>query len=1039
MTRRPSTSIVANPVLIGAVTALVVMVGTYLAYNANTGLPFVPTSRLTLEVADGGTIGRDSEVREGGYRIGVVEGLEPVRRSDGRVVAAVTLKLDKVAAPVPVDSTFFVRAKGAIGGKYIDLQRGRSERMFGEGARVPLDRVETTADLDQVLSAFDAPTRAGIRRGLSGMGDGLVSRGADVNETIRLLPETLPLLESVMANLDNPRTRLERFIRASADLAAALAPVAPAMTAWIGDMATTFDALASDPGALQETIARTPPTLADGTAALRGTRPTLRRTAALLGDVEATARTARGALPPLTTALRASTPPLRRGPELAEDLDAALQAVDGLSRDPATATALRAVAATITTLQPQLRFLAPAETVCNQVTMWTTAVPDILSEPDTTGTILRGIAQVASNTAHDNVATMGANEFVTGRGPDAPGRLAPASARRRLRGRGGGGRPGRLRARPGGLHPLVQPARRHAGQVLSPGGHRPARHPRAGRRPGLQDVRPPGRRPRRRCVARAARHDVHPQPRRQRRPGGAVRRRQRNRRSDVAVGALAFVVVVLAWWGAFSRELPWGDHFVVRASFEDAANVKKGSPVRVAGVQVGKVTGVEHPEDGGPAAIVSFRLDDTGLPLHEDARIEIRPRTFLEGNYFLDLRPGSPSAPRLEDEGTIPVGQTSTAVRLGDVLSPLRKDIRTDLQSLLRDLDTAHEGAGARGLHRSMRWWEPAYRDTAIVADAWRGVEADDLPRFLDSAATVASAIDRSPPALRSLVRDLRTTAGALARERAALGATVAELPRVLRAAHPALGELNDAIPAVRRLAHDAEPGVRASTPALRAGAPFARETARLLSDDELGGLARDLRPAIPKLAALSRRAPALFDQVALASSCTASKLVPFLGEKIEDPDFPANGPLYEELPKSYTGIAGETRSGDANGQWLRVYQNSAQIAYKEPFGFLLTSQPLGGVNPPPPKRKAEFRPDVACETQELPDLRTRALPPPPGTRIDQTTPAVRAMTERAIPAAKRLTERLLRSAGSATRRRVKPMERLFERSDLGTLTRSRR
>ena len=51
--RRPTASIVANPVLVGAVTTLVVIVAVFLAYNANNGLPFVPTRSLNVQIANG--------------------------------------------------------------------------------------------------------------------------------------------------------------------------------------------------------------------------------------------------------------------------------------------------------------------------------------------------------------------------------------------------------------------------------------------------------------------------------------------------------------------------------------------------------------------------------------------------------------------------------------------------------------------------------------------------------------------------------------------------------------------------------------------------------------------------------------------------------------------------------------------------------------------------------------------------------------------------------------------------------------------------
>ena len=71
-TARLTASIVANPVLVGAVTTLVVVVAVFLAYNANNGLPFVPTRSLNVQIANGAELVHGNEVRSGGFRVGVV-------------------------------------------------------------------------------------------------------------------------------------------------------------------------------------------------------------------------------------------------------------------------------------------------------------------------------------------------------------------------------------------------------------------------------------------------------------------------------------------------------------------------------------------------------------------------------------------------------------------------------------------------------------------------------------------------------------------------------------------------------------------------------------------------------------------------------------------------------------------------------------------------------------------------------------------------------------------------------------------------------
>ncbi len=243
--------------------------------------------------------------------------------------------------------------------------------------------------------------------------------------------------------------------------------------------------------------------------------------------------------------------------------------------------------------------------------------------------------------------------------------------------------------------------------------------------------------------------------------------------------------------------------------------------------------------------------------MHRDATVKIRPRLFLEGNWLIDLAPGTPDQPEIEDGGVIPIQQTATPVQLGQVLTALQSDTRKNLQTLLDEYSTAVQGEGANGFRRSIPHWKPAYRDSAIVQDATLGQGAHDLSSYIDGAGRVARGLDRNPRQLRNLITDFDTAAGAFAREADSLERAIAELPRTLRAAQPALAELNGSFPSLRRFARDLEPSVRESGETIEVALPFIRQARRLVSPAELRGLAHDLRPTAPALARLTERSPA--------------------------------------------------------------------------------------------------------------------------------------------------------------------------------------
>src|SRR3954451_17397452 len=117
-------SAIASPVLVGAVTVLIVIVGVYLAYNANKGLPFVPTYDLKAEIPNGQKLIEGNEIRLGGFRVGVVNKMQPeTKMVDGKpkAIALVDMKLDKDVDPLSLDSRVAVRPRSALGLKYLDI------------------------------------------------------------------------------------------------------------------------------------------------------------------------------------------------------------------------------------------------------------------------------------------------------------------------------------------------------------------------------------------------------------------------------------------------------------------------------------------------------------------------------------------------------------------------------------------------------------------------------------------------------------------------------------------------------------------------------------------------------------------------------------------------------------------------------------------------------------------------------------------------------------------------------------------------------
>src|SRR3954466_7836575 len=413
MRRRGTPSIVANPVLVGAVATLVVLVSVFLAYNANNGLPFVPTRSLKVQIASGAELVPGNEIRSGGYRIGIVDDMKPAPLPDGRVAAVLQLKLDEKAGPVPVDSTVVVRPRSALGLKYVEFHRGRSSRTIPDGGTLPVSQATVPVELDEFYDMFDERTRSASRTDLKGFGNAFVGRGYDLNQTIAGAPRLFGHLEDVMRNLADTRTRLPAFFKELGDAARIVAPISKTNAILFTHMATTFEALSRDQRALKDTITKNPPTLATGTESLRVQRPFLAETAAFSHDLRFAAADLKDALPNLNAALKVGVPVTRRSIQMNQDLQTTLDALRNLAETPTTNGALRGLTDTVNTLQPQARFLGPYVTVCNYWNTFWTFDAEHFTAPDSTGGSERALLN-NGNGDPDNVTTMGANEFVHG-------------------------------------------------------------------------------------------------------------------------------------------------------------------------------------------------------------------------------------------------------------------------------------------------------------------------------------------------------------------------------------------------------------------------------------------------------------------------------------------------------------------------------------------------------------------------------------------------------------------------------------------------
>jgi virulence factor Mce-like protein len=380
-----------NPTLIGAVTTLVAIVGLLLAYNANNGLPFVPTYNIRALVPDAAELTPGNEVRVGGKRVGVITEIDARGTRSGVPVASLQLKLEKRIEPISADSQVTVRPRSTLGLKYLELRPGRGAQKVSPGGSLALERAQPIVELDEVINAFDAQTRAGLQGVLGELGDGVAGRGLALNQTLEALPALAGHLQAVAANLRSPRTDLRGLIRGLAATTGAVAPVAASLGRLVQGAAVTLDALAAAGGALGEAISETPATESVATRVFVNVRPVVADTAAFVRAAAPGVRLLGPTSRRLSDALDVGVPVLRRAAGLADRLGRTLRALEGLVRDPATGGSIRKLTVVVSSLEGTLRFANPFQVRCNYLGLWTRNASSVVSEGDGNGTWFRFI------------------------------------------------------------------------------------------------------------------------------------------------------------------------------------------------------------------------------------------------------------------------------------------------------------------------------------------------------------------------------------------------------------------------------------------------------------------------------------------------------------------------------------------------------------------------------------------------------------------------------------------------------------------------
>jgi virulence factor Mce-like protein len=448
-------------------------------------------------------------------------------------------------------------------------------------------------------------------------------------------------------------------------------------------------------------------------------------------------------------------------------------------------------------------------------------------------------------------------------------------------------------------------------------------------------------------------------------------------------GLMAITITFVSVWLAFGGPHPFHRPYELKMVIESGSELHSRTPVRIAGLDVGRVKKVER--GPGPLATVTMEIEQRGLPIHRDATAKVRPRIFLEGNFFVELSPGTPSAPEMKDGGTIPLAQTAIPVQLDQVLSALRQSNRRDLLDTVKNLAEALDRGGADSLHASLPYAAPAFVQGSQAMEALRGREEHDLSGTIRATQRLATALADRDGDLADAVTGLARTSVALAGRREQLAQSIPEFDALQREASPAFAALNDLFPTARQFVADVRPGIRELPETLRIANPLLAQLQGLLGPRELPALLRTGTPAIRSLARLQPHLRALLAQVDPVVDCVREHVLPVLTASVDDPPLTTGRPklpIYRELLNGLVGQTSGSQNFDGNGPNLRYHAGFGDETFGS--GFVpsvgeavvgVTSEPLLGSRPRFTGRIPPYRPEAPCRDQERIDLTAETGP----------------------------------------------------------------
>lgn len=377
---------------------------------------------------------------------------------------------------------------------------------------------------------------------------------------------------------------------------------------------------------------------------------------------------------------------------------------------------------------------------------------------------------------------------------------------------------------------------------------------------------------------------------------------RKRRMTALCLVVAAAAVVVISSVGADKK-----DSYQIRAIFVNAGGITKGADVRVAGANVGTITGI-YVGKTNLASVILDVTDPAFQPFYTDAKCRIRLQSLI-GEKFVDCDPGTPTKPPLPkdpadpDRVILPSSQTSSPVDPDELLDAMREPQRERFRVIINELGITLTGRG-QDLQDILNRFDPTFLNVNKILKIL-AKENRNLIRLAEDG-------DRS---LKSLAENRDHIVGLFKNADEASRATNAkqqELAETLERLPAFLDELEQTAPVLENFANQAAPVAASARAASTDLSTFVVGTKKFVDSanpalKRFGDTADVIRAQIPALQPVAATLKTIGDN--RSSVTNLKKLLVSFGED-------QNG--YANLAAMAIGLAGAGNGTNSFGHFLR-------------------------------------------------------------------------------------------------------------------------